>query len=103
MLPRVYWRTFPSVILSVFIIVTLGLVALFWFLNQLFYGLNFDVFTSMLIFAIFSGILNYLLIFAVDTFSIQMMINMLIMVSVGGLVAICRQQCNTGGKRTLAF
>lgn len=87
MLPRVYWRTFPSVILSVFIIVTLGLVALFWFLNQLFYGLSFDVFTSMLIFAIFSGILNYLLIFAVDTFSIQMMINMLIMVSVGGLVA----------------
>lgn len=49
MLPRVYWRTFPSVILSVFIIVTLGLVALFWFLNQLFYGLSFDVFTSMLI------------------------------------------------------
>ncbi|WP_081167957.1 DUF998 domain-containing protein [Lactococcus garvieae] len=87
MRPRVYWRTFPSVILSVFIIVTLALVALFWFLNQLFYGLSFDVFTSMLIFAIFSAILNYLLIFTVDTFSIQMMINMLIMVSVGGLVA----------------
>lgn len=84
---KVYWRTFPSVLLSVFIIVTLGLVALFWFLNQLFYGVSFDVFTSVFIFAIFSAILNYLLIFVVDTFSIQMMINMLIMVSVGGLVA----------------
>ncbi|MEY8538671.1 DUF998 domain-containing protein [Lactococcus muris] len=87
MRPRVYWRTFLSVILSVFIIVTLALIALFWFLNQLFYGLSFDVLTSVLIFAIFSAILNYLLIFVVDTFSIQMMINMLIMVSVGGLVA----------------
>ena len=41
MRPQVYWRTFLSVILSVFIIVTLALIALFWFLNQLFYGLSF--------------------------------------------------------------
>lgn len=87
MTKRIYWRTFLTVTVSVLIIVTLILMAFFWFLGQIFYGVNFGLFTSTLIFTIFSGILNYMMIFVVDTFSINMMVNMLLMVSVGGLVS----------------
>lgn len=87
MTKRIYWRTFVTVTVSILIIVTLALMALFWFLGQIFYGVNFGLFTSTLIFTIFSGILNYVMIFVVDTFSINMMVNMLLMVSVGGLVS----------------
>jgi hypothetical protein len=87
MTKRIYWRTFLTVIISVLIIVTLAMMALFWFFGQIFYGANFEIFTASLIFTIFSGILNYLMIFIVETFSIRMMVNMLLMVSVGGLVS----------------
>lgn len=84
---RSYQRTFLTVVVSVLIILELSLTALFWFLGQIFYGVTFDIFTSTLIFAIFSAILNYLMIFVVDTFSVPMMVNMLIIVSIGGLLS----------------
>ncbi|MFC4652396.1 DUF998 domain-containing protein [Lactococcus nasutitermitis] len=87
MTKKIYWRTFLTVIVSIIIITTLALSALFWFTNQIFYGVSFGLFTSTLIFAIFSGILNYILIFVVDTFEISMLVNMLIMVAIGGLIS----------------
>lgn len=87
MTKKIYWRTFATVIVSVLIISTLALVALFWFFNQIFHGVRFDIFTSTIIFAMFAGIINYFIIFVVDNFSIEMLVNMLILVAVGGLVA----------------
>ncbi len=84
---KIYWRTFAAVVVSVILIVSLALSAAFWFINQIFYGVNFGLFTSTLIFGIFSGILNYVLIFIVDTFEISMLLNLLIFVAVGGLVS----------------
>jgi hypothetical protein len=62
-------------------------VALFWFFDQIFHGAQFDIFTSTFIYAAFSGILNYFIISIVDSFSIEMLVNMLILVVIGGLVA----------------
>lgn len=84
---RVYWRTFGTVVISVFLIVTLALSAIFWFINQIFYGVSFGLYTSILFFAIFSGILNFVLIFVVDVFEVSMLLNMLIMVAIGGFVS----------------
>lgn len=84
---RIFWRTFATVVFSVLLILVLSTIAFFWFLGQIFYGVNFGLFTSTLIFGIFSGIINYLMIFVVDTFSINVMVNMLLMVSIGGLVS----------------
>ncbi|GAB2024683.1 DUF998 domain-containing protein [Lactovum odontotermitis] len=84
---KIYWRTFATVVASVLIISTLALVAFFWFFDQIFHGAQFDIFTSTFIFAAFSGILNYFIIFIVDNFSIEMLVNMLILVVIGGLVA----------------
>lgn len=84
---RVYWRTFITVIFSVILIVSLALSALFWFINQIFFGVSFGLLTSTLIFAIFSAILNYILIFVVDTFEVPMLLNLLILVAIGGLIS----------------
>ena len=84
---QIYWRTFLTVVVSALLISTLALMAFFWFLGQIFYGVNFGLFTSSLIFSIFSAIINYVMIFIVDTFSISMMVNMLLIVSIGGLVS----------------
>ena len=81
MTKRSYWRTFATVTLSVLLIVILASMGLFWFLGQIFYGVSFGLFTSTLIFTIFSGIINYVMIFVVDTFSINMMVTMLLVVS----------------------
>lgn len=87
MTKKIYWRTFITVVVSELIISTLSLVALFWFFDQIFYGAGFDVVTSTIIFGVFAGILNYFIIFVVDNFSIEMLVNMLILVMVGGLIA----------------
>ncbi|MDH8063572.1 DUF998 domain-containing protein [Lactococcus lactis subsp. lactis] len=87
MTKRSYWRTFATVTLSVLLIVILASMGLFWFLGQIFYGVSFGLFTSTLIFTIFSGIINYVMIFVVDTFSINMMVTMLLVVSIGGFVS----------------
>lgn len=84
---RVYWRSFATIIFSMIIINSLVIVALFWFFNQIFHGVNFGLFTSTMIFAIFSAILNYFMIFIVDTFSISRMVNLLILVVIGGLIS----------------
>ncbi|MCL2676598.1 MAG: DUF998 domain-containing protein [Streptococcaceae bacterium] len=87
MTSRSYWRGFITVVLSVIIISSLSLVALFWFISQIFYGVIFDIFTATVIFTVFSAILNYFMIFIVDTFSIKVMLNMLILVSTGGVIS----------------
>ncbi|GBG97072.1 AbrB/MazE/SpoVT family DNA-binding domain-containing protein [Lactococcus termiticola] len=87
MSPRSYWRTFLTVVVSVLIIMSLILLGLFWFLGQIFHGVKFDLVTSTIIFAVFSAILNYFMIFIVDSFSVNMMVTMLIGVSIGGLLS----------------
>ncbi|RZI48314.1 AbrB/MazE/SpoVT family DNA-binding domain-containing protein [Lactococcus kimchii] len=87
MTQRIYWRTFATVTVSVLLIVILATMGLFWFLGQIFYGVSFGLFTSTFLFAIFSGIINYVMIFVVDTFSINVMVNMLLVVSIGGFVS----------------
>lgn len=87
MTQKVYFRTFGTVVLSVFVLVTLTLSAFFWFINQIFYGVAFDLVTAVIIFAIFTGILSFVLLFVVDVFEISMLLNLLIMVAIGGLVS----------------
>ncbi|PCR99534.1 ABC transporter permease [Lactococcus fujiensis] len=87
MTSKVYWRTFLTVIISVFLIVTLALSAFFWFINQIFHGVAFDLTTAVVIYSIFTGIINYILLFVVDVFEISMLVNMLIMVSIGGVIS----------------
>lgn len=85
--PKIYWRTFPTVLAAYLIISSLAQVAFFWFIDQIFHGVAFDKMTSVIIFTLFAGVLNYLVIFFVDTFDIRMLVSMLIAVMVGGLVS----------------
>ncbi|WP_374284918.1 DUF998 domain-containing protein [Lactococcus sp.] len=87
MTSKVYWRTIITVIIAVLLLVTLVLSAFFWFISQIFYGVAFDTITSVLIFAIFTGILSFFLLFVVDVFEISMLLNLLIMVAIGGLLS----------------
>ncbi|MFV0556785.1 MAG: DUF998 domain-containing protein [Lactovum sp.] len=84
---NVYWRTLLTVIISELMISTLLLMAIFWFLNQIFYGVRFDILTSMIIVTLFSLILNYSLIFIIDNFKIEILVNMLILVALGGAIS----------------
>ncbi|MDR0297474.1 MAG: AbrB/MazE/SpoVT family DNA-binding domain-containing protein, partial [Streptococcaceae bacterium] len=84
---NVYWRTFPTILASLAMILLLSISAIFWFVGQIFHGLAFDSFTSALIFALFTAILNYFVIFIVDTFNIEMLVNFLILTIIAGVVA----------------
>ena len=83
---KIYWRTFPVIIIAYLIIASLALVALFWFIDQIFHGVKFDRLTSIVIFTLLTAIWNYFVIFLVDTFNIRMLVSMLILVVSGGLV-----------------
>ncbi|MDR0199778.1 MAG: DUF998 domain-containing protein [Streptococcaceae bacterium] len=87
MTPRIYWRTFPVVLASYLMVVSLAMVALYWFIDQIFHGVAFDIWTSTLIFAIFTGILCYFVIQLVETWSINMLTSLMILVVIGGLVS----------------
>lgn len=82
-----YWRSFPTVLLSFIIILSICVLGFFWFAGLLFKGITFDQFTSTFLFFIFVSLINYLMILAVSALSADMIYSLLVSVIVGGALS----------------
>ncbi|GKT03012.1 DUF998 domain-containing protein [Furfurilactobacillus entadae] len=80
-----YWRTFPTVLLSFIIILTMCMLGFFWFAGLLFRGITFDQFTSTILFFLFSSLINFLMMLSAVSLSANMIYTLLISVIVGGV------------------
>ncbi|MGL4382233.1 MAG: hypothetical protein ACRCTA_00775 [Bacilli bacterium] len=81
----IYWRNFASIVVSFAIIILLSSVLFFKILNTIFYGASFDLYTSSLMFFIFSGMINYAMIFLAYSITPRLLTDVLIFVIIGGV------------------
>ncbi|GAB6093402.1 DUF998 domain-containing protein [Furfurilactobacillus curtus] len=82
-----YWRSFPTILLSFIVILTVAVLGFFWFMGILFKSVTFDQFTSTFLFFLFVSLINYLMILSVTALSANMIFLLLISVIVGGALS----------------
>ncbi|MGM0124367.1 hypothetical protein IGI37_001744 [Enterococcus sp. AZ194] len=82
----IYWRNFPTLLISFAIILILVVVGFFWIVGVLFEGAKFDLFTATIIAMVFLSTINYLMIYFVLSISPQMITTLLVTVIVGGVL-----------------
>ncbi|WP_137596718.1 DUF998 domain-containing protein [Paucilactobacillus kaifaensis] len=83
---NIYWRNFPTIVLSFALILLLALLGIFWVFGLIFTGASFDQLTSTFIFFIFSSVINYLMILAAQSISPLMLTSLFMAIISSGVV-----------------
>lgn len=83
----IYWRNFPTVLLSFAVILWFVLLVSFKGVDLLFKGASFDLYTATLIFFVFLCVINYFMIKMSLTLTPPMLTNLLIIVIIGGVAS----------------
>ncbi|MFD1429668.1 hypothetical protein [Lacticaseibacillus mingshuiensis] len=83
---KIYWRNFPTITLSLVLILGLALIGIFWVLGELFPTAAFDRFTSMLILVIFDFFVNAFMVAAAFRINGRILTTLLTTVIIGGVV-----------------
>ncbi|MRI81157.1 DUF998 domain-containing protein [Aerococcaceae bacterium DSM 109653] len=85
-LEKVYWRNFPTLLLSFTIIILLALMLSFYVISTLFVNLSLDLYLSTLFAFILFAVVHYLMIHFVLILSPSVMTKLLVFVIVGGVL-----------------
>ncbi|KRN28153.1 abc transporter, permease protein [Lactobacillus selangorensis] len=83
---RIYWRNFPTIVLSFVIILAFILMGTFWLLGSLFVGASFDCWTAEAIFGIFNYLINYWMTLASRSLNSTRLVALFTIVIVSGVV-----------------
>ena len=81
----IYWRNFPSILISIGLIMVVVLLASFRLLEQLFLGVTFDLITSSLLFFVVIGVISYVMISMALKITPSILINLLMVIAIGGV------------------
>ncbi|WEV45181.1 DUF998 domain-containing protein [Streptococcaceae bacterium ESL0687] len=84
-LKNIYWRSLPVLLISFAVMLVLGLMGIFWIFGIVFEGAKFDIYTSTFLFLIFTGIINYLMIYFAVTITPRRIISLFTLVIIGGV------------------
>lgn len=82
----IYWRNFPTILLSFIVILVFSLLVLFKVIGLVFIGATFDQFTSAMIFFLFAGVINYFMIYSALSITPAKLTSLLIFVIIGGVL-----------------
>lgn len=82
----IYWRNFPTILLSFIVILVFSLLVLFKVIGLVFIGATFDHFTSAMIFFLFAGVINYFMIYSALSITPAKLTSLLIFVIIGGVL-----------------
>ncbi|ETO40353.1 hypothetical protein B808_703 [Fructilactobacillus florum 8D] len=83
---NVYWRNFPTLIISCAAVLLICLLGLFWVLTRVFYGVSFGIFTATLIFLLFQLGINTIMNMIAANLTPNMLVGMLGITIIGGLL-----------------
>ncbi|MDA5387796.1 DUF998 domain-containing protein [Loigolactobacillus backii] len=83
---KLYWRNFPTIIISFAVILLLVLTGVFWLLGSLFTGASLDCWTATIIFLLFNFISNCCMLLVARSFDSVRLITLFAMVIVSGVV-----------------
>lgn len=82
---KIYWRNFPTVLLSYTLLVFVSLLFFFRILGHLFVGATFDTWTSTVIGTLLVAIINYIMVYAAKTLTPVTLIKSLTYIIIGGV------------------
>lgn len=85
-LEKIYWRNFPTILISFAIIILIAMLFLFYLLSTLFVNLYLDLYLSTLLAFIVFALVHYLMIHFVLILSPSVMTKLLVFVVLGGVV-----------------
>ncbi|BAP84663.1 hypothetical protein LOOC260_100840 [Paucilactobacillus hokkaidonensis JCM 18461] len=103
-LRNVYWRNFPTIVLSFTLILFFALLGIFWIFGLIFTGASFDRFTATLIFLVFNSVINYMMILAAQTISSVMLTTLFtIVISSGVIISMASNSQQRWWQHNLSF
>lgn len=82
---KMYWRNYPTVLLTYLILTIVSLLFISKIIGELFVGVSFDIYTSMVIGTLLVSIVNYILIHIAQTLTPDNLIKSLIAIILGGV------------------
>lgn len=82
----IYWRNFPTILLSFIVILVFAMLVFFKVIGLVFIGATFDRYTATLLFFVFVGLVNYFMIYSALSITPVKLTNLLIFVIIGGVV-----------------
>lgn len=100
----IYWRNFPTIVISFTAILALAQIGIFWLLGIVFDGASFDIYTSMMIYCVLNGISNYAMIFAGRLISTRSLTNVLVaVITTGVLISMASNSTERWWQHNLSF
>lgn len=82
---KIYWRNFPTVLISYTLLIIVALLLLFKILGQLFAGASFDIYTSTVIGTLLVAIINYIMVSTAKMLTPTTLIKSLTYIILGGV------------------
>lgn len=83
---NLYWRNFPTIIVSFTAILLFSLLGIFWVLGRVFMGVSFGIYTATLLFLIFQMIINTVMILLAENITPTMLVDVLVITIFGGVM-----------------
>ncbi|WP_395319405.1 DUF998 domain-containing protein [Fructilactobacillus frigidiflavus] len=83
---NLYWRNFPTIILSFTAILLFGLLGIFWILARVFMGATFGIYTATLMFLVFQLIINTVMILLAQNITPTMLVDVFVITIFGGVM-----------------
>ncbi|QEA59135.1 DUF998 domain-containing protein [Leuconostoc koreense] len=80
------WRVLPALTVAFAIILAFVTSGFFWAINYLFQTASFDLFTSIVLFIMFNGIINFLMIYSALSISTLFITSIFVMTIIGGVL-----------------
>lgn len=81
---RTFWRTFPVIVISFVLILSLALMCIAWGLGHIFTGITFGRFTTMVLFFVFVLTINYIMVRIGLAVDYEMLTTIMILVITSG-------------------
>ncbi|MBP2098200.1 DUF998 domain-containing protein [Enterococcus rivorum] len=82
----IYWRNFPTILISFVVMLLFALLVFFKIIGLIFEGASFDRYTATILFGLFTGIVNYFMIYSALSITPSKLTNMLIFAIIGGVL-----------------
>jgi len=82
----IYWRNFPTILLSFIVILLFSILVFFKVIDLVFSGASFDLYTATLLLFVFVGAINYFMIYSALSITPSKLTNLLIFVIFGGVL-----------------
>lgn len=85
-LKKIYWRNFPTIMVSFAIMLLIGMLFTFWVIGRLFEGLYLDIYLASLFALIFFSVIHYAMINFILILSAALMTKLVVIVILSGVV-----------------